>query len=92
MRKRRHVEGNFAEVRVQQRGMKAHVLRNRYSVLWSRLAKKRAEHEPVLQREYAWCGEYCSGNNTIVKSLSPQASCMTHLDLMGGVLCLLLYL
>lgn len=46
----------------------------------------------ALQREYAWRGEHCFGNNRLVKSLSPQAPCLSHLDLMAGVLSLLFYL
>lgn len=40
----------------------------------------------ALQKEYAWQGECCSENNKVVKSLSPQAPCMAHLDLLAGVL------
>lgn len=58
----------------------------------SPLSKNSARREAALQREYAWRGERCSGNNKLVKSLSPQAPCMAHLDLMAGVLSLLLYL
>lgn len=62
------------------------------NALRSPLTKKSGEQGSVLQRDYAWCGEHCSGNNKVVKSLSPQAPCMAHLDLMAGVLSLLLYL
>lgn len=62
------------------------------NALWSPLSKKSGKQGSALQREYAWHGEHCSGNNKVVKSLSPQASCMAHLDLMAGVLSLLLYL
>lgn len=56
------------------------------------LPKKSEKQGSTLQREYAWRGERCSGNNKAVKSLSPQAPCMAHLDLMAGALSLLLYL
>lgn len=62
------------------------------NALWSPLAKKSGKQGSALQREYAWRDERCSGNNKVVKSLSPQAPCMAHLDLMAGVLSLLLYL
>lgn len=58
----------------------------------SPLTNKSGKQGYALQREYAWHGEHCSGNNKVVKSLSPQAPCMAHLDLMAGVLSLLLYL
>lgn len=56
------------------------------------LTKKSGKQGSVLQREYELHCEHCSGNNSVVKSLSPQAPCMAHLDLMVGVLSLLLYL
>lgn len=62
------------------------------NALWSPLTKKSENQGSVLQREYEWRGEHCSGNNKVVKSLSPQAPYMAHLDLMAGVLSLLLYL
>lgn len=40
----------------------------------------------ALQKEYAWQGECCSEKNKVVKSLSPQAPCMAHLDLLAGIL------
>lgn len=40
----------------------------------------------AFQKEYAWQGERCSENNKLVKSLSPQAPCMAHLDLLAAVL------
>lgn len=46
----------------------------------------------ALQREYAWRAERGSGNNKVVKSLSPQAPCTAHLDLMAGVLSLSLWM
>lgn len=52
------------------------------------LTKLSGKQGSVLQREYACQGEQCSGNNKVVKSLSPQAPCMAHLDLMAGVLSL----
>lgn len=55
------------------------------------LTKKYGKQGSALQREYAWRGEHCSGNNKVVKSLSLQAPCTAHLDLMAGVLSLLLY-
>ncbi len=55
------------------------------------LTEKYGKQGSPLQREYAWRGEHCSGNNKVVKSLSLQAPRMAHLDLMAGVLSLLLY-
>lgn len=62
------------------------------NALWSPLTKKTEKQGSAIQREYAWHGEHCSGNNKMVESLSPQAPCMAHLDLMAGVLSLLLFL
>lgn len=39
----------------------------------------------ALQKEYAWRGESCSKNNTVVKSSSPRAPCRAHLDLLAGI-------
>lgn len=49
-------------------------------------AEPSSQEGAALQREYAWRGEHCSGNNKVVKSLSPQAARMAHLGLMAGVL------
>lgn len=40
----------------------------------------------ALQKEYAWWGESCPENNNVVKSSSPRAPCMAHLDLLAGIL------
>lgn len=62
------------------------------NALWSPLTEQSGKHGSALQREYAWCGVHGSGNNKVVKSLSPQAPCMAYLDPVAGVLSLLLYL
>lgn len=83
--------------RTENRGMEERVFReNEVSFLHSMhcgapLTKKYGKQGSALQREYAWRGEHCSGNNKVVKSLSLQAPCTAHLDLMAGVLSLLLY-
>lgn len=83
--------------RSEKRGMEEIVFREKeVSFLHSMhcgppLTKKYGKQGSALQREYAWHGEHCTGNNKVVKSLSLQAPCMAHLDLMAGVLSLLLY-
>lgn len=89
--KGRNMEENIAEGRrTEQRGMESFWEKKvsflTLNALWSPLTKKSGKQGPVLQTEYEWCGEHCSGNNKVAKSLSPQAPHMAHLDLMAGVL------
>ncbi len=95
--KGRHTEGNIAEGRrIEQRGMvEREFLRERGKFPDTECTvepSQSGKQGSALQREYAWRGEHSSGNNKVVKSSSPQAPCMVHLDLMAGVLSLLLYL
>lgn len=76
-------ENRAQKERVEQRRGK---FPDTVSAPWSIPTKSGGKQRSTLQTEYAWRGERCSGNNKTVKSLSPQARCLAHLDLMSLLL------